>query len=169
MLLTSGDVCRLTGIALNTLDRWVASGFLSPANKGKGTGRHRIYTLGEAVAVAAGLKYREQGAGPDRVQGVVRLLAGMPLERLEAELAAGNTFPVPAMLLGDTPRPDCWLPGMMIRPPHNLPVGAAALIARLDLRVIVLDVRQKAEVLARQPAKQKRGHKRAGANKRKVK
>src|SRR5262245_55805585 len=101
MFFTSGDVCRITAIPANTLDRWVVMGLLTPANTGQGTGRHRIYRLGEVVAVAAGLKYREEGAGMDRIAGVVRLLASLPIERLETHFEKGETFPVPAMMLGD--------------------------------------------------------------------
>src|SRR5437588_55328 len=112
--LTSGDVCEIADIPPNTLDRWVADGLLDPANSGRGTGRHRVYGLSEALAVAAGIRYRREGAAPDRVAGVVRFLAGLPIDRLEEEFAAGRTFPVPGAMLGEA-----WLPGIMIPPPEE--------------------------------------------------
>ena len=157
MNLTKSDLCRITGIGATALDRLVAAGLLQPENTGQGTGRHRIYALSDAVAVAVGLRYRNEGAGTDRVAGVVRLLASMPLERLEAHLEKGETFPVPAMLLGDTTRPDCWIEGMMIVPP-DVPPAAAKLMKRLDLSAICRDVKTKAAKL--HPAKQTGGRSR---------
>jgi hypothetical protein len=158
VLLTAGDVCRIAGIHPNTLDRWVTAGLLDPANSGRGTGTHRLYSLAQCVAVAAGIRYRDEGAGPDRVFGIVRFLASLSLERLEAEIAAGRSFPVPDTLLGDAPRPDCWLPGVMIEPPSEseMSPGAAALMRRVALPAIVESVKRKVAELSRRLAKRKR-------------
>lgn len=153
--LSSGDVAEIAGIPMNTLDRWVAAGLLGPANSGRGHGTHRRYGLVEALAVATGARYRAAGAGADRVAGVVKFLAGLTLERLEADLEAGRTFPVPAAMLGtDT------IPGLMIEPPSDLAPGAAALMRRLDLVAILKHVKRKIAELSHRPAKKGRGRRR---------
>jgi hypothetical protein len=164
MRLASADICRLTGIPPNTLDRWVSDGLLRPAaapGPGRG-GVRRQYTAGDALAVAAGVAYRRAGAGPDRVAGVVKFLAGYGIERLEADLAAGRTFPVPAALLQRAAAPEgmpgeLWLPGVMIAPPAWPTPGAAALARRLDLRAIYADVMRRIGELSRRPSRRERG------------
>src|SRR5262245_20701785 len=142
----ASDVCRIADIHFSSLDRWVNAGWLQPANSGLGTGRHRVFSLTELVAVGVGVRYRAEGAGNDRVAGVVKFLAGLPIEHLEAHLERGETFVVPAALLGTAPRPACWLPGMLIKPPYDDPEltpQALALMRRLDLKRIYDDVQRK--------------------------
>lgn len=156
--LTSGDVCEIAGIPLNTLDRWVTAGLLDPANSGRGHGRHRVYSIGEALAVAAGALYRREGADPGRVAGVVRLLASLGIERVEAEFDAGRTFPVPGALIGHAE-----IPGFMNEPPdpRTMSPGTAALMKRLDLVEVYAAVRRKVKALDRRPTRRTRGRKRA--------
>jgi hypothetical protein len=160
VVLSTGDVVRVTGIAPMMLNRWCLDGLIQPLNEGQGTGVHRVFTLMETIAVAAGVRYREEGARPERVHGVVRLLGSMTLERFEQHLSQGETFPVPACLLDqlDEARPACWLPGMMIVPPPDLAPGLAALMAKLDLGRICQEVKAKVEQLKSQP-RTKRGRK----------
>ena len=142
-LFTAGDVCAVSGIAPKMLERWTLAGLVRPANNRRGKGRHRLYGLGDVVAVAAGIRSRDAGADYDRVPGIVRFLSGLGVTRLERELAAGRTFPVPGAMFGVT-----WMPGLMIEPPTGeMSPGAALLIHRLNLATIYADVRKKVEEL----------------------
>jgi hypothetical protein len=168
-LFSVNEACAVSGVHPQTLRNWCAAGLLRPAQPGTtGTGRGHRFSLAQVFALAAGMLYRREGAAPDRVAGVVRLLAGMPGERLEAHLREGETFPVPAVLLGDAPRPDCWLPGLLIRPPYDDPSlspGAAALMRRLDLGPLWEKVVREADRLSRRPAQKAPGRRpgRSGA------
>jgi hypothetical protein len=154
--LTINAAAEVAGVAAQTVRNWVALGLLRPAQPGTtGTGRGHRLNMAQVLALAAAAVHRELGADPGRVAGVVRLLAGMSVERLEAELAAGRTYPVPAALLGVEPRPACWLPGMLVRPPADDPTltpAAAAMLKKLDLAPLWERVRRDAERLARRPA-----------------
>jgi hypothetical protein len=156
MRFSSGDVAEIAGVNVQTVKRWVEAGLLPKTATGQG--HHRTYTMSDAIAVAAGALYRREGADPGRIQGVVKFLAGRPVEQLEADFAAGRTFPVPAVMLGA----DCWLPGVMIAPPTDseLTPGAKRLMQRLDLVVVVAAVKAKTEKLAARPRKPGRGRKR---------
>jgi len=146
--LTSGDVCEIAGVPMNTLDRWVAAGHVGPAAAFEGHGRHRTYTLGQCVAVAAGARWRAEGASPERVGGIIRLIATLRIERIEAEIEAGRTLPMPGVLLGND-----LIPGAMIAPPADaLSGGAADRLRRLDLAGVCEVVRAKVAELSRRPA-----------------
>lgn len=140
--ISPGSLRRLTGIPQNTLARWCADGILRPVG-GKGRGNRRRFRIEDVIAAAAGVVYRREGADPGRVLGVVSLLASMPLERLEADLEAGRTFPVPGAMLGDSA-----LPGFLIEPP-KVPPEAEGLMKRLDLAAIVRDVKNRLELARR--------------------
>jgi hypothetical protein len=156
MKFSSGDVAEIAGVNVQTVKRWVEAGLLPKTAVGQG--HHRTYTIAECIAVAAGALYRREGADPGRIQGVVKFLAGRPLEQLEADFAVGLTFPVPAVMLGA----DCWLPGVMIAPPTDtaLSPGAKRLMERLDLVAVVAQVKAKVEKLTARPKKKGRGRKR---------
>jgi hypothetical protein len=165
--LTTGDVSEVTGIHPNTFDRWVTAGLLGPAGSGRGPGRHRRYTESEVLAVAVGMRYRGLGADDGRVAGVVKYLAGVSPEQLEAHLNDGRTFVVPEMLLRRVAAaegiPYCGtLPGTMTEPPDDpaLSPQAKALIKRLDVKAIRAEVMRKLAALARRPAPTGRGRRR---------
>lgn len=138
---SSGEVCRIAGLHQNTLDRWVKLGWVSPVSGGTRRGDHRTYSLVQAVGVTAGARWRSERAQPDRVAGIVRYISGLDITHLEAELASGRTFPIPAAMLGVS-----WLPGMMIEPPATAGMGihTELLIQRLDLKKIYEEVRREA-------------------------
>jgi hypothetical protein len=156
MRFSSGDVAEIAGVNVQTVKRWVEAGLLPRTATGQG--HHRTYTLADCIACAAGALYRREGADQGRIQGVVKFLAGRPLEQLESDFAQGYTFPVPAVMLGA----DCWLPGMMITPPadNELTPGAKRLLQRLDLVAIVARVKAKVKQLAARPRKKGKGRKR---------
>jgi MerR-like DNA binding protein len=163
MKLSSGDVCEIAGIPMNTLDRWVGAGFVGPENAFEGHGRHRTYTLEQCLAVAAAACYRAEGADPNRVAGIIRFVIACGIDWLEKEMAEGRTLPVPGAMLGSI-----LLPGVMVEPIVNDPSNAPATLAlmrRLDLKAIWEDVKRKVDQLSRRPAnKRGRSRKLAGAS-----
>jgi hypothetical protein len=156
MKFTSGDVAEIADTNVQSIKRWVASSLLSRSSTGRG--RHRTYTISDAIAAAAGALYRREGADQGRIQGVIKFLSSRPLEQLEADLAAGRSFPVPATMLGS----DCCIPGVMIAPlaDNELTPGAKRLLQRLDLVAIVARVKAKVKQLAARPRKKGKGRKR---------
>jgi len=159
--LTFGDVCKVTGIAANTLDRWSASWLGGAAAGGQGTGHHRRYGLAETFAVYAGLRWRAEGADSGRVANLVRFLARVPSEHLEAEFEAGRTLPVLPHLFGELELPAGVT--MFVEPlvgPDATP-GARKLMKRVDLGRLWKEVKEKIDALKKQPLG-KRGRKRTG-------
>lgn len=148
--LTSQQICTLTGIHPKQLDRWAAEGVLRPTMVKTGRARggvRREYTLMDCVAVAVGIRWRDEGAGPERVAGVVKFLSGTSVEWLEGELNAGRTFPVSAAQMKHD-----WLPGMMIgldEVDPETPMRVKLLMRRVDAKPIYEKVKQQVEKLAK--------------------
>jgi hypothetical protein len=139
---TSGEVYKLTGVSTALQHEWVQRlKLLAPVSGGTQMGDHRRFDIMAVFAFFAGGKWKGANAGGERYHGVVKLLASMPPERLEAELAAGNTWPVPATLLGElvgeAPGQRCW-PGMLVNPATlgDLTPRMAEVIRRLDLKAL---------------------------------
>ena len=152
--LTAGEVCSVSGVASSTLDRWTAAGLLGPDKSGReqGRGHHRTFTAIEALALAAGMRWVKAGADADRVQGVVRFIARQPLEHLEAEFAAGRTFPVPPVMLKGFVVPGAG--GIFIKPETK--GGAVRLMNDLDLARLWDDVQAKIAKLGNPPKRGRR-------------
>jgi hypothetical protein len=152
MLAVTG-VAPGTGVAAGTLHEWCQSGALGAALAGpRGSGVNREYTVEQVLAVACAVAWQRAGADPFRVASVLRFLAWQPLEHIEAEIAAGRTFPVPQIMLKDEfimPVPGT---GIFIEPQKEGP--AARLFAELDLGVIWARVKA---AIARLPASRPRG------------
>src|SRR5688500_17334148 len=102
---TTSDIREITGIPVNTIDRWVESYGVTPLSGGRHCGDQRYFSLAQLIAFAVAARYRDEGAGPERVAGVLRFLAGRPLEQLENDIAAGRTLPVPGPMIGDVEWP----------------------------------------------------------------
>jgi len=129
--LSSGDVRELTAVAASTLNVWTISGLVGKRHREPcGQGNSRTYSALEALAVAAGVRWMNAGADPERVAGVVRLVASKPLEHLEAEFGQGRTFPVPQVMLRGIALP---LPGHGIFVVPEKRSRAARLMHELDL------------------------------------
>ena len=96
-MLTSGDLCRITGVDQATLQRWISNGYLQPSNNGKGTGVHRRYSLMDAVAVSYAEFLRREGWGSEHVADALRLLSSLSENELCAKFKEGfvMVFPVP--------------------------------------------------------------------------
>lgn len=158
--LTSGDVCEIAGVTLSMLDRWAAAWLVGKARGGEGHGFHRTYSPVEALAITAGNRWRMLGADPGRVAGVVRFVGRLSLEQLEAELTAGRTFPVPAVMVGELELPG--VGGIMVEPPLNSPgldPQARELMRKLDLGCCWSEVKRKIARLASRPGRRRRGPK----------
>lgn len=152
MRISSGDVCEIARISTKTLVRWIEVGMLRSAPAKQGKGQHHNYSRVDVLAVLAGARWRASGASPERVAGVVRFVSGMTLEHLEAEFAAGRTFPVPVEMLGgfELPKPG----GILIAPEREGPV--APIMAKLDLAEMWAEVNHKIAKLTSQAAKKPR-------------
>lgn len=134
MLLSSGDVCRIARIPPSVLHCWVRLGLLGLEYAGKkGHGNYRAFTDVQCLAVAAGAIYRKEQASGDRVNGVIRFLAGCTKERVEHELAQGRTIPAPAALLRADGVEHLIHNGAFVEPPKDVPPGVANLMRRIDL------------------------------------
>lgn len=94
-LLSTGDVCALTGLTPNTLDRWCSAGIVLPFDGGNGQGDHRRFTLLQAVGlqVAASLRQAE-GATLGLVRTIVATFEAMTRQELLAAFEAGQTHVV---------------------------------------------------------------------------
>ncbi|MBM4073439.1 MAG: hypothetical protein FJ271_31625 [Planctomycetes bacterium] len=147
--------CFLASLSFATADRWV-SRWLSPVAGGIWKGNDRALSVGQCFALHVGSAYRREGADQDRVRGIVSFLGTVPVERLEAELEAGRSWPCPAGLIGAAPRPSAWLPGLFTAPPSTTGCrpGVALLVHRLDLGVLYREFRERIETM---PVQRRRG------------
>jgi hypothetical protein len=165
---TSGEVERLTTVSTALQHEWVSRlGLLSPVSGGTQMGDHRRFDLMGLFAFYVGGKWKAANAGGERYHGIVRLLAGLTRERLEAELAAGNTWPVPATLLEKDPElGPLWLPGLLVNPERfeGLTPHMRAAVKRLDLKVLWDGLQRELDKPA--PPPKKRGRPKKAAKKR---
>jgi hypothetical protein len=160
---STGDVIAVAGGAVGvlspaTLHYWCTQGWLGKSVLGQaGSGSRREFTRIQLLAVAAAVAWQRAGADPGRVLSLLQFLASQQLEFVQAELAAGRTFPVPPVMLGDLRLP---LPNMgtFVKPePRADEEKAAKLLRELDLDVIWRKV--KAEI-AKLPPSRPRGRRR---------
>ncbi len=161
-LFTVDEVSQLTAVNPQLLRNWVAGGLLRPTRPGTtGSGRGHRFGFVQVVAVAAGVRHRTEGAGPERATGVMRFLAGLTLEQLEWHLGEGRTFAVPAALVRRAADEEglpatYWVPGLLIEPPGGDPSvtpAVNALMDRLDIKRIYDEVRARAAEIASRPEK----------------
>ncbi len=148
--LTVKQVCEVSGVKPQALRNMVTYGLIEPAQAGTtGIGNGHRFSKSQALALYAGTRYREEGATDIRAAGVVKFLAGRPWEELEADIAAGRTFPVPGTLLKDNGIL-IELPGVMIKPPYDqVSPKVAAAMRRLDLKAVKEEIERRIARLAR--------------------
>jgi hypothetical protein len=137
----------LTGLSRRQLDWLLRYGAIEPALGRTGSGSHLQWDLIRTLALASAGAHLRLGAGWERAAGVARYLSTLTVERLEAELAAGRTLPVPATLMREAatqlealPK-DWWLPGMLIEPPQDAPPAARELMRQLELPAMYEELR----------------------------
>jgi len=149
-LFSAGEVCEVTGLHLNNIDRWSTAWLQGKAAGHRGSGTHRRYTLIECLALYAGARWRAEGADPGRVAGVVYFVSRLHREQLEAAFEEGRTFPVPEVMLGNVSLPG----GGMLLEPVNDPDNPSlrVLMDALDLKRCWEHVLERvAELRSRQP------------------
>jgi hypothetical protein len=130
--LSPDRVCEIAGIERSTLDHWVLLGFITPQHRfsARGDVSNCFFTVNQCLAVAVAIQYHNHGAVLARTVSVLQFLAKMHLEKIEAELQAGRTFPVPASLHGRKA-----VPGMLIEPPE-VTGSARQLMDAIDMKPI---------------------------------
>ena len=84
---TSGQACRVSGVAYRTLDYWASSGFLPPsAQDAEGKGTWRGYTFRDIVQLRVAKRLRDAGIS---LQGLRKVQQRLQQEHsLEAPFAA---------------------------------------------------------------------------------
>src|SRR5262249_6478896 len=142
------QAAEISGVQAQVIRNIVAAGVVRPTQHGRsGPGGGHRFGLSEVFALTLGKVYKDNGAAADRAMGGVRLVSGTSIERLEAQFDKGEFFPVPAMLMGDDPRPACWMDGMFIKPPAMRTPGARSLLAAIDPRPVLKRVKRDANQL----------------------
>jgi hypothetical protein len=165
-LLTVPEAARVSGVPVQSLRNWIVAGLIEPVQYGRAASAkgHKL-SLVQVLALTAGMRYRREGAGPERVAGIIHFLSRISLERLEAHLDKGETYTVPASLIQQAATAEClserfWLPGMLIAPPLDDPAltpGALALLKRLDLKLVYEEVQRLVDKLYSSKSPKKRG------------
>jgi hypothetical protein len=144
-IFTRKEVCEISSIPIECLRRWATLDSVVVK---------RHFNISECLAFAMAAQYQMQLAPLDRVNGIVQFISSLPLERLEAEMEAGRTFPVPASL-----HRVAWLPGIMIEPPSDASGNAKELMRRLDLVPIYNEVMARINKLDKAKAKRRQRRK----------
>ena len=92
-LLTSSDICKITGLALGTFKEWCDKGIVVPDKGGEGSGSLRRFTPLQVVGIAVAVELRngERGCVLSYVGKVVSAFASMSEKKLLAEFESGCT------------------------------------------------------------------------------
>src|SRR5262249_24407832 len=94
------EASRLTGWLEQTIRNHVSTGLLKPAVPGKkGSTVGHKFGLVQVLSLASAMKFRDLGAPPSKVAVIIKFLGALTLEFVEAEMAAGRTYPMEAALL----------------------------------------------------------------------
>jgi DNA-binding transcriptional MerR regulator len=153
--LSSGEVCQIAGVSPAMLARWASAWLTGEAKGGRGQGHYRIYSSVEALAIAIGNRWRQEGESPERVAELVYHVARLDAGEMEQSFRDGLTFPDPPRRVGEVV-----LPGTgsgLIERPVDIPEGIRALMRKLDLQVCWCHVKREIAKLARHPNRRKRG------------
>lgn len=172
-LLSSGEVCEITGLPQNTLDRWCSGEsvdlegpvvtpyqeakrpVVKPYQEASGRGTQRRFTVAQAVGLAFAAEWREWGAGWPLLEPLLRELMKLTEKQMLAAFAEGRTHILE-------------LPGNRLEkaPPGNFPSAE-----RLNLRRVYCKVQERiAELEERERSRPpKPGRKRALHPKRRAK
>lgn len=137
------EVAQLTGFPERGLKMWLKADIIRSAGEFK-EGEESVTTFepNTVFALYVGSCYRREKAPPARVEGIVKFLATVSLDKVRQEIADGRTMPVPSMLVNKAALstgktvPSDWKPGMFVRPNYgddSLSLGARVMMRRLDL------------------------------------
>lgn len=149
--LSTPEMCRLTGLPVYTLKRWAARFLLNPALSQPGPGNYRRFSLVEGFALYAGLAWKRAESGMDRAASLIRFLARVPQERLEANLATGRTLPVLPAMFGPTEVSLVLGADAFVAPAADTP---EELLARIDLGRLWREFGDRVAGLAERPTTQ---------------
>ncbi|MBI2480721.1 MAG: hypothetical protein HYV60_19465 [Planctomycetia bacterium] len=141
-LLSANDVCqclstRKKKFPYQTLNTWIKRGYIKPIKGAGGTGHHRVFSIVDVVAIAAGRGLRDNGYEPGVANGVTAIIQGMSEEKLLAEFKAGRTC---LMIVGKQVAPVLMKRAAIVDNPESIDYAAAAAIglspAALDVKRI---------------------------------
>jgi len=95
-VLFARDVCACLSskkkkFTYSTLNNWVRRGVITPVHEAEGTGHHRLFSLVDVLAIAAGLGLTSNGYSSKIAREVTVIIQSMTEEELEANFAKGNT------------------------------------------------------------------------------
>jgi len=108
-LLSSGDVCSITGLPMKTLDNWCRTGVIQPVRQANGHGHHRRFTLTQTVALSYAGQWSRAGAAAPLIATIVGSLQRYTEAQLLAEFRAGRNV----LVISPSQHGDCRL----IEPP----------------------------------------------------
>lgn len=141
--LSIDEVAKLTGFPELGLRLWLKADIIRSAGEfTEGSEEVTVFEPQVAFALYVGSCYRREKAPAVRVEGIVKFLAGVPLDKVQLEIAEGRTVPVPAVLVNKAAAatgktvPIDWRPGMFTRPDYGHPslsLSTMILMRRLDL------------------------------------
>lgn len=89
--LSTGDLCELSSIPMNTLDRWARQGIIKPIEGGSGQGSHRRFSISQAVALVFAAEWRRWGAGKPLIEPMIPHIAKMTHDEMFKAFAEGRT------------------------------------------------------------------------------
>ena len=93
LTLSSGDVCKLTGVAPRTLANWVESGAIRPVVATVGTGNHRRFAVvPDVLAVAVGRGLKASGLSYGVAFAAMEFAMDLSQKRIENAMADGRRF-----------------------------------------------------------------------------
>lgn len=90
--LSTGEISELSGIPVNTLNDWVNAGFIRPVEGGEGKGRHRRWSIAQAVVLCFAAEWRDRGAGRPILKSLIANLTRVSDRQLLAKFKAGERY-----------------------------------------------------------------------------
>ena len=77
-MLSTPEVCRVTGLSYRQIDSWTRLGVFRPVVSARGSGTQRRYTVDQAIAVRACFILSHLHAGTDVMRGLSSAMAARP-------------------------------------------------------------------------------------------
>jgi hypothetical protein len=144
IMLSSGHLMKITGIKKGYLHYLVTKKIVTPICGGEGTGDHRRFGPITAIAISAGLHWRDCGATSDRTESVMTFLDRMGFGKLHTAIEKGESFPAPGSMIKAL-----YVPGLMMTQEElenqTKDEQTKALIRRLDIKSIFQSTLRKIE------------------------
>lgn len=145
-LLSASDVCECLSskkkkFSYTTLNNWIRRGVITPLRDAEGTGHHRVFSLMDVLAIAAGHGLKSNGYSPSVAREVTAIIQSMTEDELLKNFSTGKTC---LMIVGKAKKTAQVAPVLMKRAaivdnPENIDYAAAA---QYGLSPTALDVKQ---------------------------